>query len=88
MRLLYLSIALVFLAGCAAKPTVKAVTLPNGGQGLYLTCDLAASDWTACYELATESCGGKYEIVDKSETSTATEYGPIVRRSMMVECNG
>ncbi len=80
---LFITIA---LAGCAATPEVKKVTMPDGRQGFYISCDLAASDWTVCYEQATQACNGKYTIIDKNETSTATQYGPIVRRNMMVDC--
>lgn len=77
----------ITLAGCAATPEVKKVTMPDGKQGFYISCDLAASDWTVCYEQAAKACNGKYKIVDKNETSTATPYGPLVRRNMIVDCN-
>lgn len=76
----------ITLAGCAATPEVKKVTMPDGKQGYYISCDLAASDWTVCYEQAAKICNGKYAIVDKNETSTSTPYGPLVRRNMMVDC--
>ena len=77
----------ITLAGCGATPEVKKVTMPDGKQGFYISCDLAASDWTVCYEQAAKECNGKYKIVDKNETSTATPYGPLVRRNMIVDCN-
>lgn len=84
----------VWWASCEANPTfnqdsAKAVRLnfdQNGKQGYYISCDLAASDWTVCYEQAAKICNGKYAIVDKNETSTSTPYGPLVRRNMMVDC--
>ena len=76
----------ITLAGCASTPEVKKVTMPDGKQGYYISCDLAASDWTVCYEQAAKICNGKYAIVDKNETSTSTPYGPLVRRNMMVDC--
>lgn len=80
---LFITIALV---GCAATPEVKKVTMPDGRQGFYISCDLAASDWTVCYEQAAKACNGKYSIIDKNETSTSTPYGPLVRRNMIADC--
>ncbi len=76
----------IALAGCASTAEMKKVSLPNGGQGFYISCDGSASDWTVCYEQAAKSCNGKYTIIDKNETSTATPYGPLVRRNMMADC--
>jgi len=81
---LYITIA---LTGCAASSGVKNVTLPDGGQGFYIYCDLSGSDWTVCYEQAAKTCNGEYTIIDKNETSTPTVAGPLVRRNMMVDCN-
>lgn len=82
----YLAIVTVgiLLTGCAA--TVKPITTPDGKQGFYIACDGSADDWTTCYTSATQACGGKYAVVDRNETSTATPYGPLVRRNMIIEC--
>jgi len=78
-------IALVVgLGGCAA--TVKPMQTPNGLQGFLVSCDGSADDWASCYGAATKACGGKYRVLDKSESSTASPYGPIVRRALIVEC--
>jgi len=72
--------------GCAATAQMKQVTTPDGGQGFYISCDGSGYDWTGCYEQATKACNGKYTIIDKNETSTATPYGPLVRRNMIIDC--
>jgi hypothetical protein len=74
----------VGLAGCAA--TVKPMQTPNGLQGFLVSCDGSADDWTSCYGAATKACGGKYRVLDKTESSTASPYGPIVRRALVIEC--
>lgn len=78
--------ACFLLCSCVAAPTVKQTTTPNGKQGFYISCDGAADDWTSCYDAANKSCKGAYNVIDKSESSTPTQYGPLVRRSFLVEC--
>lgn len=86
INLIFPLIALV-LTSCADGPKVKPVTLPSGSSGYFVTCDLSGHDWTECYDAAHKVCKGPYEISDKSESSTPTPYGPLVRRSMFVKCN-
>jgi hypothetical protein len=62
------------------------VTTPNGKMGFYISCDGSMDDWTSCYAEAANSCKGKYQIIDKNESSTPTTYGPIVRRNLIIEC--
>lgn len=72
------------LAGCAAG--VKPITTPSGKAGFYVSCDGSADDWSTCYQAAIQACGGKYNVVDRNESSTPTAYGPMVRRHMITEC--
>lgn len=76
--------ALAMLAGCAAG--VKPITTPSGKAGFYVSCDGSADDWSTCYQAAIQACGGKYNVVDRNESSTPTAYGPMVRRHMITEC--
>lgn len=78
---------LALLTACAADPTTKGITLPNGEAGLIVTCDLAAGDWGICYDAARKACNGTYKILDKNESTTPTQYGPLVKRSMEVKCD-
>ena len=82
---LVIILSIIILTGCAANE-VKKVTLPTGKTGFFITCDGGFSDLTTCYESARKACNGDYTISDKSETSTATQYGPIERRNMIVDC--
>ena len=78
-------IAIAVLVGCAA-PTVKSMKTPNGGQGFFVSCNGSADDWTTCYAEATKACAGKYTLIDSNESSTPTAYGPLVRRSLITQC--
>lgn len=87
MKAIYAIAALALittLAGCAAG--VKPITTPDGKKGFVVTCDGSADDWSTCYQAATQSCGGKYTVIDRNESSTPTAYGPMVRRHMVAEC--
>lgn len=77
-------LAAAALAGCAAQ--VKPMTTPSGKQGFLVSCDGSADDWTSCYTAASNACKGKYNVVDRNESSTPTMYGPMVRRHMVIEC--
>lgn len=85
MSRLFLISSIFALAGCAA--TIKPMTTPDGKQGFLISCDGSADDWASCYEAAIKSCGGKsYKVVDRTESSTPTAYGPLVRRNLIAEC--
>lgn len=62
------------------------MTTPSGKQGFLVSCDGSADDWTSCYTAASNACKGKYNVVDRNESSTPTMYGPMVRRHMVIEC--
>jgi hypothetical protein len=76
--------AAILLTGCAAG--VKPITTPSGKAGHYISCDGSADDWSTCYEAAIRACGGKYNVVDRNESSTPTAYGSMVRRHLITEC--
>ena len=83
-KLFAASVIAVGVAGCA--PVVKSMTTPDGKQGFYVSCDGSADDWTSCYEAAAKACNGRYNVIDRTESSTPTLHGPLVRRNMIVEC--
>lgn len=72
------------VVGCAA--TVKPMTTPEGKQGFLVECDGSADNWSSCYEAAAKACQGKYNLIDRNESSTSTAYGPLVRRNLIAEC--
>lgn len=74
----------VVIAGCAN--TVKPMTTPEGKRGFLVKCDGSGDSWASCYESATKACQGKYNVIDRNETSTPTNYGPLVRRNLIAEC--
>ena len=77
-------ITVTTLAGCAA--TVRPLTTPEGKQGFLVECDGSADNWSSCYEAAAKACQGKYNVIDRNESSTPTPYGPLVRRNLIAEC--
>lgn len=60
------------VSGCVS---VSEVTGPSGGQAFVISCPLASIE--KCYTRATEECGGRYHIVDR------TGFGRV---KMMIEC--
>jgi hypothetical protein len=86
MKLIAFSLILsaAAIAGCAA--TIKPMTTPEGKQGFLVDCDGSADSWASCYEAATKACQGKYNVIDRNESSTPTAYGPLVRRNLIAEC--
>ena len=86
MKLIAFSLILsaAAIAGCAA--TIKPMTTPEGKQGFLVECDGSADSWASCYGAATKACQGKYNVIDRNESSTPTAYGPLVRRNLIAEC--
>lgn len=87
MRKLSSLAALVVLGitGCAA--TVEPMPTPDGKQGFLIGCDGSADSWASCYKAATKQCGGgTYTVVNQNESSTPTNFGPLVRRHLIVQC--
>lgn len=77
-------LAAVVLAGCAGQ--TKPMTTPSGKAGFQVSCNGGVSDWTDCYAAATKACNGKYNVVDRDGSTTMTGYGPMIRRSLIIEC--
>lgn len=84
----------VLLSGCV---TSSPVALPNGTQGISISCNGAMRSYSDCMNKAGEICGATgYQILDKdgltSATLVANQYSatmmPVVRREMIVKCNG
>lgn len=84
-RFIAIAIAAAALAGCAAN--VKPLTTPDGKQGFMVACNGSINDWSSCYADAMKACGGKpYNVIDRNESSAATQYGLVVRRNLIAEC--
>jgi hypothetical protein len=72
------------LTGCAAS--IQPITTPDNKKGFFVSCNGGTETWASCYSNSTQACGGKYKVIDKSDTSTPTAHGPIVNRSLIIEC--
>lgn len=79
-----LMMCLSFLAGCAAS--IQPITTPDNKKGFFISCNGGTETWASCYTSSTQACGGKYKVIDKSDISTPTAHGPIVNRSLIIEC--
>lgn len=77
-------LVLASVSGCAA--VVKPMITPEGKNGFSVSCDGSADDWSTCYNAMAAACKGKYNIIDKQQDSTATPYGPMVKRHVIAEC--
>ncbi len=63
--------AVLMLAGCA---TAERIPLPDGSMGYVIEdCDNLAE----CYKKAAEVCGGKYQLVDRTDSSAGSISGGI-----------
>ena len=86
MTRLLITSSILLSTGCTSAELIKPVTLPSGKTGFFVTCENGNHDWTTCYESARKACDGDYSVTDKSETSTPTPYGPLVKRNIMIDC--
>lgn len=77
----------IFLLGGCASTAPQQITTPNGKKGFVVECNGSANTWALCYESAKTACPSTYKIIDRSETSTPTPYGPLVKRNFVIECN-
>jgi hypothetical protein len=63
MKYIFVMLAIVAVAGCAA--TSKPVK--QGKRGIHINCSGLSSSWDRCYELATSSCESKtFRVIAKS----------------------
>jgi hypothetical protein len=82
-------------AGISGCVTARPVSLPNGTQGYAIRCPGAARDIGDCMNKAAETCGGKYQILDRDGNvsgGVATAVGNSavfvqgVHRTLIVSC--
>lgn len=65
MKLIYLSIFLMALAGCSQTP--KAVITSNGTEALQLRCGGSTNSWNTCYEKAKNNCPMGFTVIDQEQ---------------------
>ena len=76
MRTAIVLLALLTLGGCA---TAKPIQTPGGAAGYMIDCS-STRHWTACFEKATETCGGPYEIINQAESGWGRS------RTLLIQC--
>ena len=75
MNKLFVVIGLILLTGCqqlmhGAIQPVKQIS----SKGVYMTtCAGAVEDWPSCYEKASSTCNGKYDVISKVDNSRGTQ---------------
>ena len=66
----------MFLAGCAQlmQGQEQPIIAKNESKGIYFTtCAGAVEDWPSCYDKASATCNGKYEVIRKGDNSRGTQ---------------
>jgi hypothetical protein len=89
----YATCALILtLSGCV---TSRPVMLPNGTQGLAISCPGAARDVADCMNKAAHVCGGPYQMLDRDGGVVAGAMVPVgsgavymgaVHRTLIIKC--
>ena len=70
-------VGLVLVASCASGPP-KGFLLPDGRKGYTAICDGHGNSMATCYALATEFCGGRYEVVGEDQNTSTHGAGGLV----------
>ena len=70
-------VGLVLVASCATEAP-KGFLLPDGRKGHTAWCDGPGHSMATCYALATEFCGGRYEIVGQDQNSSTYGAGGYI----------
>ncbi|MGE7994065.1 hypothetical protein ACQKPE_24215 [Pseudomonas sp. NPDC089554] len=92
MKRIFLILAILAIAGCAATTKTE---VKRGKKGLHINCSGLSSSWDKCYDMAATSCGRKgYKVVARSGDSEeeAGDYifginpAGYTSRSMIVIC--
>lgn len=73
-------LAVILLGSCASPPPYSAV-MPDGRTAVMTYCDGVNASMASCFNSAAKICGGKYEVVSKTETG-----GLPPRREMAFIC--
>jgi len=76
-------IATLSLGACASADMIST---GDGSKGFSISCNGSGDSWGTCYKLATKSCGGQYDVIDKNQSATPTGYGPMIERNMVIKC--
>jgi hypothetical protein len=78
------SLVAALLSGCAAS--VERMPTADGRDGFNIECGGSAYSWAKCYKAAAKTCPSGFDVLDRDSSSTASQFGPVVNRSMVVAC--
>lgn len=76
----------VVITACT-NTTAKRITLPDGKQGLMVTCDGRRTNWDYCYDAAAKACPSGYEISDEKEIENEVGISTGISRSLYFKCD-
>jgi hypothetical protein len=91
-----LAAAALLLVSCATS-TPKTVSLPDGQQGLAVSCSGTHHSWSDCMNAAGAACGGGYDIISQNGETVGGAAVPVgnsavfahaIHREMIVSCKG
>jgi hypothetical protein len=73
-----------FLAACGA--TVNPTRTATGRDALAISCDGLVYNWNICNRAAARACPRGYDVIDREEKKTYTDYGSFMSRKLVVSC--
>ena len=71
-----LLVVLVVLSGCAQLQhgAIQPVVTKDAKNGIYFTtCGGAVEDWPSCYDKASATCNGKYDLITREDNNRGTK---------------
>lgn len=81
----------LFLIGCSTNMKVTPAFTMGNNQIYKATCNWSNHDITDCYQLASQYCGGRFNVVKELQNSdSAVVWGDVVtvdtKRSVLFYC--
>ena len=76
MNKLLLVVGIILFSGCQQlmHGAIQPVVMKDAKNNIYFTtCGGAVEDWASCYDKASETCNGKYDIITKGDNSRGTQ---------------
>ena len=75
MNKLLFIVSVVLLSGCQnfLHGAVQPVKTLDARNGVYITtCSGAVEDWPSCYDKASATCNGKYDVITREDNNRGT----------------
>ena len=76
MNKLLFVVGVILLSGCQQlmHGAIQPVQTLDAKNGLYFTtCAGVVEDWPSCYDKASATCNGKYDVISKGDNSRGTQ---------------